>query len=225
MFHKEKHTAITLRKEGKSYSEILQKVPVAKSTLSLWLREVGLSAPQKQRLTEKRIQSALKGARARRTKRESSTKKIFDAAKSEIGEISDQELFLTGVVLYWAEGSKQKPYTTSTGVIFANSDPAMMRLFLRWLKLIGIEEERISYELYIHETARERLHEIKLFWSKILGTKISMLSRVYFKKNQVKNRRNIGREYHGLVRIKVSRSTDLNRRITGWISGICEKFV
>mgnify|MGYP000140241659 CR=1 FL=1 len=37
----EKEKAITMRKEGKTYSQILAVVPVAKSTLSLWLQDVG----------------------------------------------------------------------------------------------------------------------------------------------------------------------------------------
>ena len=50
----EKAKAIAFRKEGKTYSEILKKVPVAKSTLSLWLRDVGLSKTQKQKITVKK---------------------------------------------------------------------------------------------------------------------------------------------------------------------------
>lgn len=49
----EKKKAIELRKQGLSYREILEQIPVAKSSLSLWLRSVGLSKKQKQRLTEK----------------------------------------------------------------------------------------------------------------------------------------------------------------------------
>lgn len=48
-----KEKAVALRKEGKVYSEILKEVPVAKSTLSLWLRDVGLAKAQKQRITQK----------------------------------------------------------------------------------------------------------------------------------------------------------------------------
>ena len=40
---KEKAKAIRLRRKGKSYNEILEKVPVAKSTLSRWLRDVSLA--------------------------------------------------------------------------------------------------------------------------------------------------------------------------------------
>ncbi len=44
---KEKKKARKLRKKGKSYSEILKKVKVSKSTLSVWLRDIKLTAEQK----------------------------------------------------------------------------------------------------------------------------------------------------------------------------------
>jgi transposase len=58
---KEKEIAIELRRQGYSYSEILKRVPVAKSTLSLWLRSLGLAKQQKQRLTEKRLAALKRG--------------------------------------------------------------------------------------------------------------------------------------------------------------------
>jgi hypothetical protein len=224
MFDKErKDKAILLRKEGKSYSEILQIVPVAKSTLSFWLRDVGLSSPQKQKITEKRLRAAFRGAQSRRTQRESSTKAITDSAIKEVGKITERELFLIGTALYWAEGSKQKEHYVSVPVVFSNSDPAMVVVFLKWLKLLKIDQERIHFELYVHESARERVPEMQHFWSKILKSSINNLTHVYFKKgNNSTNRRNIGREYHGLIRIKVKESTDLNRQVSGWVSGICE---
>ena len=64
-----KNKAIKLRTKGKTYSEILKEIPVAKSTLSLWLRKVGLSKSQKQRITKKRVKAGLKGAQKRREQR------------------------------------------------------------------------------------------------------------------------------------------------------------
>ena len=57
----EKEKAILLRKEGFSYTEILKQVPVAKSSLALWLQSVGLSKAQKQRLTDKKWASIRRG--------------------------------------------------------------------------------------------------------------------------------------------------------------------
>ena len=45
----EKEYAIRLRKEGKTYSDILRIVQVAKSTLGLWLKEANLSKAENQK--------------------------------------------------------------------------------------------------------------------------------------------------------------------------------
>ena len=61
----EKIKALELRRKGLTYKEILKQVPVAKSTLSLWLREVGLSKTQKQRITQKQIKASQRGGDTR----------------------------------------------------------------------------------------------------------------------------------------------------------------
>ena len=80
-------------------------------------------------------------------------------------------------------------------------------------------EDKLAYSIYIHKTAdREKS---RLYWEKLLHTKID---RIYFKNHKVKtNRKNLNEGYNGLVRIDVKRSTDLNRKIAGWIMGITEK--
>jgi len=47
---KEKSIAISLRKKGKSYGEILKKIKVSKSSLNLWLRDLELTPKQKERI-------------------------------------------------------------------------------------------------------------------------------------------------------------------------------
>ena len=118
-------------------------------------------------------------------------------------------------MLYWAEGSKQKPTNVSQGVKFSNSDPAMIRLFLRWLAVIAkIPLEDIKCELYIHRTgdALKAIH----YWNKYLVP--LKIRSVYYKKNKIStHRKNIGVGYNGLVRLTVRKSTNLNRKITAWI--------
>lgn len=97
---KEKEKAIKLRKKGYSYSEILREVSVTKSTLSLWLRSVGLSKRQKQRLTEKKLAVLLKGAITKRNQRITITEEIKRKAQKEIGKINQRELWLIGTILY-----------------------------------------------------------------------------------------------------------------------------
>lgn len=214
----ERVKAIELRQQGLSYNEILKSVPVAKSTLSLWLRSVKLAKRQEQQLTEKRRLAQIKGAQVRHNQRLESSKLIMSEALGEIGEISERELKLIGAALYWAEGSKQKEHTVSQRVIFSNSDPFMIMLFLRWLKFIcKINSQNLIFELFIHESGD--INKAKIFWTKLLKINEGIL-RVYFKKHKITKRKNIGNNYVGLLRISVRKSTDLNRKISGWIEGI-----
>ena len=221
---KEKQKAIRFRKRGFSYSEILEKVPVAKSTLSLWLRSVDLSNRQKQRLTKKKLAAALRGAMIRKNQRLDITKEIKDKARNEIKKISNRELWLVGVSIYWAEGAKQKETNPSQKVQFSNSDVRMVKVYLKWLyRICKISLKNIGFEIYIHETAN--IEEAKKYWSKTLNLSEDKFQKIRLKKHKINTKRkNIGRDYHGLLSVTVKRSTNLNREITGWIEGIYENY-
>jgi hypothetical protein len=47
-------------------------------------------------------------------------------AAVSIGPLTERELFLVGVGLYWAEGSKSKTYAIRERIAFINSDPTMI---------------------------------------------------------------------------------------------------
>lgn len=217
-----KEKAISLRKQGLSYSEILKHVPVAKSTLSLWLRSVGLSKKQEQRLTEKKLAAALRGAAKKREIRIEKTNTILEKAAKDIDEISKKELFLMGVALYWAEGSKEKSHYPGSGVQFSNSDANMVRLFLKWLsEICSVPKEKISFDIYIHESNKNRTDKVIDYWSKSTGFDRKYFQHIYFKRNKIRTKRkNIGESYYGLVRVRVKTSSDLNRKIAGWINGV-----
>ena len=99
----------------------------------------------------------------------------------------------------------------------------MIRIYLRWLKeCLGVSGDRLVFEIYIHRTYKRSKEDLKLHWSTLTGIPISNFEKVYFKKNKVLSyRKNRGSEYGGVLRIKVRKSTDLNRKITGWVQGIC----
>jgi hypothetical protein len=217
---REKETAIKLRKRGFSYSEILGQIFVAKSTLSLWLRSVGLAKKQKQRLTEKRIAAALRGAYTKRNYRLAITARIKNKARKEIGKISIRELWLIGIALYWAEGTKERD--KSQRVQFCNSDPEMIRVFLKWIKkCCNIPKSDIIFDIYLHENAKKRQNEVKKYWSKVTDFPLNKFQRIIWKKNKKStNRKNIGTNYYGLLRIILTKSINFNRKISGWIEGI-----
>lgn len=218
----EKEKAIELRKSGLSYKEILEQIPVAKSSLSLWLRSVKLAKRQKQRLTAKRLAAVIRGGAAKREQRIALTKEIKDTARKEIGKLSKRELFLIGVALYWAEGSKEKEYKSGSRVVFSNSDPYMINIFIKWLlEVIQIPKEKIYFAIYIHESHRYRLEEVKKYWLKYIDFNLENFKYTYFKKNKINTkRRNVGNIYFGLLRLMVIDSSTLNRKIQGWTEGI-----
>lgn len=214
--------AVALRRQGFTYSEILREVPVVKSTLSLWFHDVGLAEHQKQRITEKRIAGQKRGAAARRMGRIREQERIWSAAEREIGKLSRRELWLIGIALYWAEGSKEKEWRAGAYLNFSNSDPRMIRVFIAWLyAFVDMPSRKIGFEIYIHEDKRNDVMRVREFWSKQTSFPLEAFRKVYFKKNKIDSKRkNCGLLYNGVLRVKISRSTTVVRKLEGWARGI-----
>jgi hypothetical protein len=222
-----KQRATDLRKSGKTYTEILAVIPVAKSTLSLWLRDIDLSKHVEQLFTEKRKNASILGGQARKEQRIEKKRKIISKAEGEIKNLSKRDLWLIGIALYWAEGSKEKEHSVGRPTVFTNSDPYMIKIFLKWINQIcHISSDRIHFELYIHDNHRNEVFRFKKYWSKVTGYPVECFNHVYFKKaNLATKRRNKGDLYNGLVRVKVLRSSDLIRQIQGWTNGIIKSLI
>lgn len=218
-----KAKAISLRNKGLSYREILTEVPVAKSTLSLWLRSVGLSKRQLQRLSERKRQAALKGAARRREQRLLSVQEAKTEAVKRLRSINKRDLWLIGTALYWAEGSKSKVHNISQGVTFSNSDPLMIRLFLKWLGLcLDVEDEDLQFEIYLHESRVSKIKVVQGYWAKTTGFSLSKFDKIYLKREKVStNRKNTEEGYFGQLRVRVRKSTYLNRRVSACVEAIC----
>lgn len=219
----QKKLAVELRLSGQSYSEILNSIPVAKSTLSLWLREVGMAKKFVVKNTEKRLNAAKRGALARKSERLIRTELVYKTAKNEIGKVDSKAFWVAGVALYWAEGSKQKENNLSSRVLFSNSDPEMVTYFQKWLKYFcNVTAEELGYELYIHKN--EYLNSVVDYWCNLLKINKCNL-KVRFKKGNIESyRKNKYANYKGLIRITVLKSTDLNRRIMSWAKECSNQF-
>lgn len=218
---KEKEEAIRMRREGKTYNEILDKVPVAKSTLAIWFKEVNLAKSQEQRMTDLRAEVQKKGAEARRENRLKEIDTSRTQGMRDVGRLTVCELWLVGIALHWAKGSKQSVRVPSQGVIFNNSDPKMLVVFLWWLEGLGVSDGEISFSLYAHTNRKSDIPEFKKWWACSLGIKETLIKQVYLKQGNPKTKRsNVGDLYHGLIRIKVEKSTSLNRQAQGWFNAI-----
>jgi hypothetical protein len=100
-----------------------------------------------------------------------------------------------------------------------NSDPNVIRVFLAWLRLIGVDGSRIGFRLSIHESAD--VHAATEHWARVVGAHPSSFHRPTLKRHNPRTvRHNTGEDYDGCVTVEISKSTDLNRRIAGWWTGI-----
>lgn len=215
----DKRRAIELRLQGKSYGEIKNIIPsLSKSTLSGWLKNVKLSPEQKRRLKSNlekiTCDARIKSAWTKKKRRIEQIKYIFDRAKKELPYFLNNPLFLVGLSLYWAEGSKKSGET----IQFANSDPQMIKIMMKWFREIcKVPKEKIRAHIYIHKIYKsERCEE---FWSKITGIPVSKFGKTTYKPTPHKIKRNL--DYKGVCRIDIG-NVNLFRKMMGWQQGLSE---
>lgn len=80
--------------------------------------------------------------------------------------LADKKLKIAGIMLYWAEGGKANPAKRMWTVDFANSNPKMIKLFLKFLRQIcGVDESRLRVLLYCY--ANQNVETLKKYWTKI----------------------------------------------------------
>lgn len=177
----EKEIAITLRKEGKTYSEIQKLLPVSKSTLSMWLRDYPLSRERMRAVRDKSQKRIESFRNTMRQKREAVLKKARRHVSRDIGMLTRRELYIAGFFLYWGEGTKV--YNTQTSL--ANTDPFVTEFFLRWLEVLGVPRSKVRARLHLYKDMDEK-REIA-FWSKKLRLKSSQFRKSYIKDTKHKN--------------------------------------
>lgn len=215
-------SARALRTQGMDYEEIAAALGVAKSSVSLWVRD--LPTPARLSYAECRKRSA-EGARrywaAERPVREARRAAVRTAAAAEIGELTDRELLVAGAIAYWCEGTKSKPHRRSDRVVFINSDPALIRFFLRFLDVAGTSRTDLCFRVYIHETAD--VESAQRFWLEVTGATIDQFATPVMKRHNPKTvRKNVGETYYGCLRTDVRHGADLYHKIEGWAAASME---
>ncbi|MFE3252625.1 hypothetical protein [Streptomyces sp. NPDC059209] len=206
-----------LRLQGLTYDQIELELGCSKSSISLWVRDLPKPKP---RYTDEerraRMNAGLAHLRAAQDVDRLETKRL---AREGVGELSDRELFLVGVGLYWAEGAKDKPYDRREALHFINSDPDMIKTYLSWLELLGVMRERMRLRVSIHESAD--IPGAEAFWADLAGVDVSALQKATIKKHNPKTKRkNTADTYRGCLIIYVTESADLYRRVEGAWYGI-----
>ena len=225
---KDKILAIKLRLQGKSYGEIQKSLGVSKSTLSEWLSNVVISEQARTRIEQRSRKKSVAGL-IKRNKQQTinaqiRAKNIRKQAIAEMADLSKKDLLILGSALYWAEGYKKLKTrngkeVTHHGVSLTNSDPLLVKIFLRFLReYCNVPEEKIKAGLRIFE--HHNADEILKFWqkeTKILSSNFGKIYRGISISSQRK--RPFNRLPYGVIQINVN-NTALFHKIMGYIEGI-----
>lgn len=134
----QKSIAIELRSKGLSYSEIRKELAVPLSTLSRWLENVQLVGRHARRLRVRRSTIARENSKRRSLQISLTSQQLELDSSKNIKKISNRELWLLGIMLYWRESMRNSDlHKIRKGIEFTSSDPTLIKLFLRWLQQIG----------------------------------------------------------------------------------------
>lgn len=220
-----KKQARELRKQGVSVKTIAAHLGVSKGTASIWVRDIILTIEQLEVLR----QSAIKGSERGRLKsallkKEERLKRFEDGkllGKKLLGRLTEREIFIAGIALYWAEGCKK-----TQRFEFCNSDPKMIQFFLYWLRkgfLISDQDIKCRVSINIAHQPREQV--VKDYWSKLTGIPLTQFEKSSFKK--VKNSKVYDNfeNYYGVLVIRVAKPGMHYFKIIGLIEALSTTFL
>lgn len=209
-----------LRSQGLPYHRIAAELGVSKSSISLWVRDL----PRPERLSyeecRKRQDAAVAAYwAAERPRREAARDSIKATAQQQVEALTDREVLIAGAIAYWCEGSKSKPHRRSERVVFINSDPRIVRFYLRFLAIAGVEQDQLVFRLYIHE--RADVAAAQAFWLSATKANPGQFRTPVLKRHNPKTvRSNTSESYHGCLRVDVLGSATLYKQIEGWCEAI-----
>jgi transcriptional regulator with XRE-family HTH domain len=176
---KEREAAIKLRNQGYALNEIAQRLGIAKSTASLWVRDVALSPAARARIEG--LQSAGQKA-AQEIKRAATKRKLAEAEREAHAVVrrtpmSADEALIVCALMYWCEGEKSRDDKTFT---FSNSDPELVRAFMSLLRTaVPLDETRFRMRIHLHEYHDEGAQ--RKFWSRVTGIPEAQCGKTYWK--------------------------------------------
>lgn len=188
-------------------------VGVSRGTVSIWVRDIQLTPEQHDGLRARnpahngqRVGARVRSERAREQRLAWQADGRADARRGD-------PLHVAGCMLFWGEGSKIR-----TQVQLANSDPELVRFFLRFLRTCyGVADSRVRIRcnLYADQLARQR--EVERFWLDVLELPPSSLRKSivnnYSRSSKRKRRNTLP---YGTCHLRVH-STELAQKIFGAI--------
>jgi hypothetical protein len=219
----DRERARDLRRAGYSVPGIARELSIARSTAYLWTKDIPLmqdTAEAARRRAHSRVMTDARWSR-HRLARADRRAQIASEIAERVGALDDRDLLLLGAAIYWCEGAKSKPWRVEERVRFINSDPRLIRLFMRFLAALGYEPTDLRFRVAIHETADK--DAAVTWWSQQVGVGADVFQETTIKAHKPSgNRHNQGEDYHGCLTIVVRRGRELYWRIEAIMAALTE---
>lgn len=172
-----KNKAIELRQQGFSYGFIREQVPVSKSTLNRWLDSIPF-VPNSDFVNKVNRTHALLND-SRRTVKTRSEGRARIQAVSDVGRLTERDLFMLGLGLYMRDGSK------SGGLRVVSADPGIIKTAITWFKKsYGIDNSH--FRVRIHLFPQSHVEGCLKYWQEVTGLGKENFYPVYIEKKGIK---------------------------------------
>jgi transcriptional regulator with XRE-family HTH domain len=194
----ERDVARKLRREGLSMREIERRLGVARSTVSLWVREIELTDHQREELHARGLSAR---SRARRIYYRA-RRRVYQEEGRAVARRAEP-FHEAGCMLFWAEGSRQRNVAQ-----FTNSDPAMMAFFMGFLRrYFELPDDAMSVACNLFSDHEERQRQIEDFWLATLDLPRSRMTKTMVNKySRYSKRTRMNKLPYGTCRLTVHRT-------------------
>ena len=209
-----------LRKKGVSVKKIAQYLKVAKSSASVWTRDIILTVEQLENLRKSSLEGAERGRlKSSLLQKERWTKNMEEFKKigiANIGKLTDREFLIAGLALYWGEG-----YKKGRRLQFCNSDPKMIKFLILWLqRCFSIDNLEIRCRVGINYIHNKRENIVKEYWSKTTDIPLVQFTKTSFKKVQNKKIYANFNDHYGTLSVEITQPARFYGKIIGLIEGL-----
>jgi transcriptional regulator with XRE-family HTH domain len=217
---KEKIKARSLRRKGLSIKKIASRLGVSKSSASVWCSGIKLTEEQIGKLHKQMViggySGRLKGASIQKEQKRSKINYYLREGEKNIGVLSDRELAVAGIALYWGEGGKK-----DSRVRFYNSDYLVIRFIMTWFrKVLGVREEDFIMRVTVNGIHEERIDEINNYWSRITNIPMNQFGKAILIKTKNKKVYENHFQHYGTLCVGIKKSSTLFYKIMGLIKAL-----
>jgi hypothetical protein len=205
----EQARARELRRQAWTLDEIAAELHVAKSSVSLWVRDVDFEP-------RPRMKARRRGPNILQRRKAAEIEDLKVEGLLRLGSLSDQAFLAAGAALYAGEGAKR-----DGEIRFANTNPHMVRFFCVWLRhFFQIDESRLTVRVYLHQGLD--LDAAQHFWSELTAIPLTQFRTAYRAEPDPSVRRT--KHMYGCVYVRYS-STSIHRAIMGLIDALLSSSV